>query len=64
MASQHTCLDGKICFDDQRRDVDIDKQIRDAHDSVKIKKKEDETKRKHVLLSSQPAPKRCKTSNT
>ena len=59
----------------QRRDVSIDKQIRDAYDPVKIKqkedemkrkieKKEDEMKRKRVLLSIEPPPKRCKTSKT
>jgi len=58
----------------QRRDVGIDKLIRDAHDPVKIKEKEkldqnkqlreDEVKQKRALLSTEPPPKRRKTSKT
>jgi len=62
----------------QRRDVSIYKQIRDAYDPVKIKQKEDDVERKRVLLekkedemererallSSEPPPKRHKTSKT
>jgi hypothetical protein len=55
----------------QRRDVDIDKLIRDAHDPVKIKGKakldqkmqvlEDDAKRKRALLPIETLPKRRKT---
>jgi len=48
----------------QRRDVGIDKQIRDAHDPVKIKEKEEYVKRKRALLLIEPPPKRLKTSKT
>ena len=62
----------------QRRDVGIDKLIREAHDPVKIKEKEkldlledkvkqlreDEVKQKRALLSIEPPPKRRKTSKT